>query len=255
MTDAALDPVDPPATTRQGRGRTILIAVLAIVFAVSAIVGAYLDWLWWPVAYGGGLLIALGAGICLLVGGIVSGIGRGVVRRIGLVVLAVGVGLVAGQLLGPSREPVIFQGGGTMTLHLTSPVVAEANGPVDCQNVASGTEFSVDGDPNLRLDTPEQPFVSIAINVGDRWKVLRDIPRKDGVSLQIGVTGALVQDGAKPGTVGMDATDASTLTSAFSNAGGSITFADLEPQVGPDFTGDAMDLAGTVEWTCGAAPL
>src|SRR5450759_4388700 len=86
-----------------GRGRIALIMIAAIVFVVAAIVGAYLNWIWW--AYDGWLMIILAAGAILLVGGILALIGRGIVRRIALVVLAVGIGLVAGQSLGPIREP------------------------------------------------------------------------------------------------------------------------------------------------------
>lgn len=140
-----------------------------------------------------------------------------------------------------------------MTLRLMSPIVATATGPADCQNVASATEFQVSGDPNMRLDTPDRPFVSVYLNVGDRWQVLRDAPSKDGLLLHIGITGALVPDAGKPSTVGMQAAESSTLESTFSNAGGSIRFAGLVAQTGPDFSGESMNLAGTVEWTCGAA--
>ena len=241
----------PSAPTQGGRTRIALIAIGAIVFAVAAIVGAYLDWLWWPVAYGGGLLIALAAGAILLVGGIVALVGRGIVRRGALVVLALGLGIVAGQNLGPSREPLIYQSGGTMTLRLESPFVGVATGPVDCTNVASATEFQVSGDPNNRLDTPDRPFVSVYVDVGDRWRVLGDRPRKDGVRLNIGLTGALVTDNGKPGSIGMQATESSALSSTFGNQGGSIRFAQLAPQGGPDFTGESVDLSGTLEWTCG----
>jgi len=170
-----------------------------------------------------------------------------------LIVVAVGVGLLAGQNLGPDREPLVGPVDGTMTLRLTSPVVGVATGPAFCTNVASATEFQVSGDSNIRLDTPDQPFVSISVNVGDRWRVLRETPRKDGVLLRIDVTGTQVSADGKPGTIGMMATDASTLEWTFSNEGGLIRFADLMAQVGPDFTGESMDLAGSLEWTCEAA--
>jgi len=242
-----------PSTTSPaaGRGRIALIMIAAIVFVVAAIVRAYLDWIWWPEAYGGGLMITLAAGAILLVGGIVALIGRGIVRRIALVILAVGVGLVAGQSLGPRREPLIHEGG-TMTLRLASPVVAIATSPADCTNVASATEFAVSGDPNMRLDTPDRPFVSVSLDRGDRWQVLRHTPRKDGVLLNIGITGTLVSDAGKPSTIGMQATESSTLESTFSNEGGSIRFAGLVAQSGADYSGESMDLAGTLEWTCGA---
>lgn len=198
-------------------------------------------------------IIALAAGVLLFSGGILALIGRGIVRRVALVVLAGGIGLVAGQNLGPSREPLIYQGGGTMTLRLTSPIVATGTSPADCQNVASATEFQVSGDPNMRLDTPDRPFVSVYLDVGDRWQVLRDAPRKDGILLDIGITGALASNAGKPSTVGMQAAGSSTLESTFSNAGGSIRFAGLVAQTGPGFSGESMNLAGTIEWTCGAA--
>ena len=139
-----------------------------------------------------------------------------------------------------------------MTLRLESPVVGVATGPANCTNVASATEFAVSGDPNMRLDTPDRPFVSASLDRGDRWQVLRDTLRKDGVLLNIGITGALVSDAGKPSTIGMQATESSTLASTFSNQGGSIRFAHLVAQSGPDFSGESMDLAGTLEWTCGA---
>jgi len=141
-----------------------------------------------------------------------------------------------------------------MTLRLESPVAATATGPAICTNVASATEFAVSGDSNMTLNTPDHPFVLIATDVGDRWRVLRDAPRKDGVLLRIDVSGRLVTDAGKPGTIGMWAAGSSTLTSTFSNTGGSIRFARLVAQTGPDYTGESLDLAGTLEWTCGRAP-
>jgi len=244
--------VNPSTTsTARGRGRIAVIVIAAIVFLVAAIVGAYLDWIWWPEAYGGGLMITLAAGAILLVGGILALVGRGIVRGIALVILAVGVGLLGGQTLGPSREPLIHEGG-TMTLRLASPVVAIATSPAVCTNVASATEFAVSGDPNMRLDTPDRPFVSVSLDRGDRWQVLRDTPRKDGILLNIGITGTLVSDAGKPSTIGMQATESSTVESTFSNQGGSIRFAGLVAQSGADYSGESMDLAGTLEWTCGA---
>ena len=242
------------ASVPRGRPRVTARLLAAIVFLVAAMVGAYLDWIWWPVY--SGLTITLAAGAILLLGGIVTLIGhlsgRRIVRRIALVIVSVGIGLVAGQTLGPSRESLMIASDGRLTLRLDSPVVGVATGPAICTNVASATEFQVSGDPNIRLDTPDQPFVSIYVNLGDRWQVLRDVPRKDGVLLNIGITGRLVSDKGKPSTIGMQATEASTLESTFSNEGGSLRFAKLSAQSGPDFNGQSMDLAGTLEWTCGS---
>lgn len=39
----------------------------------------------------------------------------------------------------------------------------------------------------------------------------------------------------------------------FGSGGGSIRFADLEAVSGDGYSGETMDLAGTVTWTCGPA--
>jgi multisubunit Na+/H+ antiporter MnhG subunit len=208
--------------------------------------------MWWPVY--SGFILTLAAFAILLLGGLLALVGqirRGLIRRIGVFVLMVGVGLLAGQNLGPSREALTQQPDGTMTIHLTSPVVAVASGPASCRNEATATEFSVEGDPNMRLDTPDQPFVQVYFNVGDRWDAIDDGPRKDGVRLDIGVTGVLVTDKGKPATVAMVAAPSSTLESTFANAGGSMHFGGLVPKTGLGESGESMDLAGTIEWTCG----
>lgn len=233
-----------------------MIAVVATLL-LAGLMGAYGGWILWD-QEASGIMIPIGAIALLLIGGILSFVslfvGRVLLRRVVLVLVAAAAGLLVGYGLGPKREPLIQQFGGTLTLHLESPVVADATGPVYCTNVASATEFAISGDPNNRLETPDRPFVSVYVNVGDRWEILRDVPRKGGVLLNIGITGALVTDpSGKPGTIGMQATESSTLESKFSNEGGSIRFANLAPQTGFDYNGESMDLAGTIEWTCGPA--
>jgi xanthosine utilization system XapX-like protein len=239
-----------PAATAPARRRRPgwRAAILAVIMLVAAAVGAYLDWIWWPVY--SGLMITIVAVGLLVVGGIAAIVPVRIVRPTGLAILAVAVGLLLGQNLGPSREPLIQQFGGTITLRLERPVAAVATGPVDCTNVASETEFNVTSDPNLRLDTPERPFVSIGLDKGDRWAVRRDVPRNDGVRLFVTVTSPLVLE-SKPSTLGMEATQASTLEATFRNDGGSARFAGLAPMTGIDYSGESMDLAGTIEWTCG----
>lgn len=244
---SALDPTSPTvATTSRRYGFAV---VLVAVTAVAAVVGAYFDWLWWPVYKG--LLITFVAIGLLIVGGIVAIVPRRRIRRVGLVILAVAIGLLLGQNLGPSREPLIQQTEGSITLHLESPVQGTATGAVSCTNVASETEFQVSGDPNVRLDT-DRSFVWISIDKGDRWAVLDDGPRADGVSLWISVTPEAVID-TKSTTIGMQATDRSTVDATFANEGGSVRFSGLEPMSGPDYTGESLDLAGTIEWRCGPA--
>ena len=64
--------------------------------------------------------------------------------------------------------------------------------------------------------------------------------------------GARIPDDGFPSMVMMGLTDSSTLEASFSNAGGSLRFAGLVAQPRDDFTGPPVDLAGTLEWTCGA---
>jgi hypothetical protein len=238
-------------STTRARGRIAVIVIAAIGFVVGAIVGAYLDWFWWEIGYRP-LTIILAVAI-LVVGCIVSMISRVIVRRIALFILAVGFGLLAGQYLGPGREPLISQPGGTMTLRLESPVVAVATGTADCTNVASETEFLVQGSPDQPPGQLGSP-TSVSIQLGDRFSYPRDNSRTDGVRLEIGVITQLVPGSIKVlNRIGMQATESSTLESTFSNEGGSIRFAGLVAQSGPEYTGESMDLAGTLEWTCGAA--
>ena len=221
-------------STARARGR---IAIIVIGFVAGSIAGAYLNWLWWEIGYRPGATI-LGVAI-LIVGGIVALIARGIVRRIALFVLAVGFGLLAGQYLGPGREPLIYHSAGTMTLRL--------------ETVASATEILVLGAPDQPPGHLGSPDI-ILVQLGDRWSYPRDNSRKDRVRLEIGVTTQIVPASVKVLTrIGMEARESSTLESTLSNEGGSIRFADLVALGGPGYTGESMDLAGTLEWTCGAA--
>jgi hypothetical protein len=225
----------------------------AVAFTVAAVVGAFLDWILW-VDYDG-LLITAGAALTVLVGGLVALVGRGIGRRIGAIALVVGIGLIAGQNLGPSREPLIYQPDGTMTLRLESPVEVVGVGSAACTNVASGTEFAVSGNPSMRLDTPEGQSIDVYLNIGDRWEAIDGgASRKDGVRLDLIATAAKIQDDGSPSMVVMGLDDSSTLESSFSKAGGSLRFAGLVAQPRDGFAGPPVDLAGTLEWTCGGIP-
>ncbi|HTE66942.1 MAG TPA: hypothetical protein VK736_11895, partial [Candidatus Binatia bacterium] len=163
-----------------------------------------------------------------------------------------GFGLLAGQMMGPGREPLINQPGGTMVLRLESPVVAVITGSADCQNVGSQSEFLVLGTPDQVPGQLSLPAI-IVLQSGDRWAYPRDNSRRDRVRLEIGVTTRLDPVSGKTLTaIGMEATDSSTLESTFGKDGGSISFGDLGALEGPAYTGESIDLAGTFEWTCGA---
>lgn len=227
--------------------RTIFIVALVIAFGLAAIVGAYIDWLWWPHYYG--LTLTLAAVPIVLIGLVIAAIGRRRVRRIGLVLLAIGVGLLAGQNLGPSRAPLLHSQG-SMSLLLDGPIAATASSPATCQSVADGTEISVSGDPNMHLETPDRPILMIWFDKGDRWEAIRPGPRANGIALQITVTPSRIPDDGKPGTIGMGADATSTVEADFGATGGVIRFADLVPLAGTDYTGEAMDLSGSIEFTC-----
>jgi len=253
MTIVPSDKGPNPSTTPtvRARGRIAVIVIAPVGFAAGAIAGAYLNWIWWEIGYRP-LAVILAAAI-LVAGCIVSIIRRVIVRWIALAMLAVGFGLLLGQYVGPAREPLIDQPGGTMTLRLESPVVAVVTGSADCQNVASESEFLVVGAPELppgQLGLPD----TIVVQSGDRWAYPRDNARRDRVRLEIAVTTQLVPGSIKIlSRIGMGATTSSTLESAFSNDGGSIRFGDLVALDGPGYTGESMDLAGSFVWTCGAA--
>ena len=221
---------------------------LVLIFGLASVLGAYLDWIWW-VTYSG-IMLTIAAVMILVPAGLIAAIGRGKVRSLGLMALAVGFGLLAGQNLGPSREPLTQSFNGTMTVHLDTPVAATAIGSASCSTVASGTEISVTGDPNIHLDTPDQPFLSVYLNKGDRWEADDDAPRMNGVRLELGLEGRLVPDDGKPLATQMEVGPSSTVVVSFTNTAGSIRFADLVARTGPDSTGDSIDISGLIEWTC-----
>jgi hypothetical protein len=245
--DRGLNASDP--SSARGRDRIVVIVIAGAGFVAGALVGAYLNWVWWEIGYRP--LATIIAVAILVIGGVVSMLGREMARRSALVVLAVGFGVLAGQYLGPGREPLIDHSPGTMTLRLGSPFIGVTTGSADCTNVASATEILVHGaldQPHGQLGSPD----GVAIQLGDRWAVPRDTSRRDRVRLEIWVTTQLVPGSIKVLTrIGMEATASSTLESTFSREGGSIRFADLVALGGPGFTGESMDLAGTLEWTCG----
>jgi hypothetical protein len=238
------------STPSRQRSRITAISIVAIPLALAAVVGAYIDWMWW-IPYQG-FALTLGAGLLVIVAGTVSLVGRGMVRRIGLVGLAVGVGLLLGQNLGPSREPLIATDGGSMTIRLDSPVRAEATGPAFCINVASETEFQVNGNAILTLTHGDRVVEGAYVDLGDRWEALGRGSRANGVLLEFWITDRRIPDTGGPIGVVMGATEQSTVESTFANEGGSIRFAGLAPrEVDGMPRGAPVDLAGTVEWTCG----
>lgn len=231
----------------KGGNRATLLVTLVIAVALAAVLGAYIDWMWW-LDYAG-IILTLAAVAIVLVGAVVALVGRGIARRGGLVALAVGIGLLAGQNLGPAREPLIYATG-TMTVRLDSPVVAVASGEAVCANVASETEFQASGNVTFRFDQLGRVADQVYVDVGDRWEALEGRPRSDGIAFSIMVTDLAIPDSGAPTMAFMVADESSTLGSTFTNQGGSIRFAGLVRQARPDLTGAPMDLAGMIDWTC-----
>ena len=235
--------------TAVGRSRYAFWSILLATLAMAGLVGAYVDWLWWPVY--SGIVLTIVALAIVVAGVIVAALGRGRVRRVGLVGLAVAAGLLLGQNLGPTREPLIYTDGGTMTLRLESPIVAASTGPANCTNVASETEFQVNGTPNLRLSEMNRVWDSVTLTFGDRWEAIEDGPRKDGLRLSIWGTDLAIPADGMPSMVEMDAAESAIVEATFTNEGGSARFSNLAPRAGPDMNAAPMDLAGSIEWTCG----
>jgi hypothetical protein len=149
-------------------------------------------------------------------------------------------------------------GAGTVTLHFTEPAgAAEVTGRADCNLTASGDNFAIWGDPNIRFEVGDQDprdrdFVGISITAGDMWQAGAE-PRTDGIglSLLVGGGGPIPEDGA-PSEVMMASTASSELEGTVDQRSGSIRFSGLvvHPTYEAGAAAEPMDLAGTVSWTC-----
>jgi hypothetical protein len=231
------------------RGRWLLVA-LALVAGVVG--GAVWDWYnWHPMS----AVVATLVAIPLVILGVLMLIIRARrSRQVGQVVLALGLGIVAGQVLGPSR-PDVDGSGGTITVDLASPVVETTTIVASCTWDTEG-QFQVSGDPNMRFQlTPEDPsipasvdqrqFVLVSLSAGDRWRGDRRL-RSDDLELAVHVDYVT----ERPRVV-MVAADTSTLVLEGTHEAGTMTFAGLVPSMSEDEpTGDPVDLAGTITWTC-----
>ena len=244
----------PSAPTRVRR--LPAIALFGVVLLAGAAIGTYVDWRYWQTAYGISFLVSVAAALVLVVAGVIAFLARSrrLVRGAALVLVIASIGVLVGQGVGPSRE-ALQTSTGSITMHLTSPFVASATGASTCLNVASASEFLVESDENTtRLDTDDPAFVAIYVNRGDRWEASGD-QRKDGVLVRITISPTQVigkADGLS--MTSMEAGPSSVLATTFTNAGGSIAFSKLQPRVAADVTGAPMDLAGTLDWTCGTNP-
>ena len=236
--------------TRADR-RTLVIVAVGVAVA-AAVVGGYLDWIWW-LPYEGVLITLVGAGL-LVVASILATVRR--TRQLAILVVAAGVGLLAGQNLGPAR-PALIHTEGSLTVSLTSPRPATGTAPATCASEASGGAFQVSGDPNLRLDVirddpgapadlDQREFVGISLSVGDRWDQ-GSAPRPDRVALWILIGRVEAEIPETP----MVSDGSSTLVLEGTSEAGSVDFFGLVND--PDTTeaaSERIELVGSVTWAC-----
>jgi hypothetical protein len=238
----------------QGNRRRVPVAALVALFAAAAAVGAYSDWEWWQ-PYSG-LTITLAAGAILIVAVLLAVVGRARRRGMASAVAVVGLGLLAGQNLGPSR-PALEQSQGRMTVTLTSPRSTTGSIAAYCSMDAGATELLVYSDANLRLDVvPDDPsipadvdqreFALFEVSVGERW-IDGSVRRPDDLVLSA-LVGRVEADAPESR---MSSDPSSRLDLAWTAGGGTMTFAGLVLDTRfKDASGGAIDLAGTIEWTC-----
>jgi hypothetical protein len=233
--------------------RPIVIGPLLVLLAVAGfIAGAVFDWFnWHPMD---AVLLTLVAVPLTVVALVLAILPR--TRVAGLLLLAAGGGLVAGQVLGPSR-PQLAIAEGTLAMAVEQPVVTDGTDDATCQwNEAAG-ELQVSGSSNLRLDllppipgappdVDQRASASVSVTVGDRWSD-GNVARSDNVDLFLLVSGAQ----AEAEEVRLAASDASTLEIDWTPPGGSLRFAGLvDATTGAPVEPPLAGLAGTLTWTC-----
>jgi len=230
------------------------VALLVVIGLVAAAIGAYLDWLWWHPTQGIVVtLVAIGA---FMVAGLLFLFRRSLTTLLAFIAMAIGIGLLVGQWLGPSREPLVLDSG-RMTLHLTGPIQADASGTAHCQMVASGEELQVSMDPNARLviegpDPQEYPLVSTSFAYGDRWQP-DEGARDDGLVVSIYLNAALEPADGGPTELWLDSAPSSTLTVGELGNVGTVQFSELVISQGnvESILGVDGDVTGMLEWSCG----
>lgn len=232
------------------RRQPMIAATALVLFVAGAIAGAWLDWIWWPPYKA--LMTTLAAIGLLLAGLVLAAIRRRATRLLALAVVALGAGLIAGQILGPSRESPLGSDG-QLVIRLTEPVAIERRTDVFCSTVPTGDHVAVSMSHDIRTGGEGDPALVFALSWGDMWDFGAE-PRADALSLSITVidTGPITDEGISSQLV-VGSAPASTLTATTDGRNGSMTFDGLVPDTasGPS-TGTPPSLAGTLEWTCEA---
>ena len=229
------------------------LALLLVPVAAGALVGGYLDWMWWhPTS---GILITIVAG-ALLVVAVLAWTSRWMpIRPAVLGIAAFAIGLLLGQNLGPSRPPIELVSG-SLAVQLTEPADAQpVEGSADCQLTPDGQNFEISGDPNIRLEIGDQPReeqdnLQISIAKGDMWQYGE--ARSDGWSLIVAVSDTVpFTDEQVPGIWYMTSGPSSDLAVEGTQEAGSIRFDGLVLNEGQSQGADEpLEMGGTIRWAC-----
>lgn len=245
------------APTRDTSRRWVIVGVLAGIAILGYAAGAYLRWTFWFTM--DTIITWFLIVVIVVAGAILVLIPRRLTRLAGAALLVFGLAAAVAQFIGPSR-PELLDRYGELTLTTTSPMPGEASIEAWCRSDAAGTEMTLSGDINMRLDVwddgeelldgiDENEFVGVFIETGDRWRRNSRYSRADNLFLTIIVSPVL----ASQGEVRLVATDASDLELEWTPAGGTLRFAGLQTiSEDPEIQPEPVDMAGTVTWTCDA---
>jgi hypothetical protein len=229
-------------------------AVLLAILIATIVLGAYLDWRWWHPA--SGIVVTMAAGAMLVLGGIGAALRWRRLHPVAAGAVVAGVGLLLGQALGPEREaPILAEG--TVTIVLERPEgAAEVTGPTTCNHTASGANYLVSTDSNLRLELGDQPdeerdFVMASLSHGDMWEHGAEArPDRIGLTIIVADAGPFT-DVDVPTEVVMASDASSTLSLEGTQESGRLAFSGLVPDPDrPDARQDPIELAGTLAWEC-----
>jgi hypothetical protein len=248
MTAPEITPPEPAPNRR--RRRWWLVGLLAVA-AIAAVIGAWLDWEWWPVY--SGIVITIAAIAIGIIAAVALLIPRSLSRSIGAVLGAIAIGLLLGQNLGPAREmPAVSEG--SMTVALTSPEASESTHDVTCSSTSGGVNLSVSIESGRGIDLGDWVIAHVSFSAGDLWEAA--YPRDDELEVwvQLVDTGP-IEDDEFPTEVVMVSDSSSAITANLDGLAVSVDFDGLvrneeyETGVGQ---ADPVDVAGTIEFTCEA---
>ena len=234
----------------------LFYGVLIALAALAAVVGGYLDWLWWHPTQG--IVITLVAIGLILLAAALALFRRPITGSAAMVALALGAGLLIGQTVGPARElpqPSI----GSMTLTLNEPIEAVATGPANCQTVSAGDQLYVSQDVNTRMPIEGEPaerypLVSAGFSSGDMWAPEFG-RRPDELVVEIYLNSSFETADGAPTELWLRSDATTELTPTLTGNDGAVAFSGLVLTEGDlqSMIGAAGEVSGTLEWTCGDA--